>query len=407
MHQHLVGQPLHLGGHTGHVQREIKQQWQRLRAQELQPLGQRIGHAPGATAGQHKAPFAKAGHMRVVGPRRQAHRFNGGDHRPEALACHQGRSGLHHRVAAGGQALVQQRIKAVGVELADGEIGGIGEIHHDHIESVLPLLQPLEGVGVDDVQLGALQRTAVQPRQHGVGREGLGHGRVQLHQGDRFNRGVLENLAHRHAVAAAQHRHPLGRPVRGHGGVHQGFVVAVFVALGKLQVAIEKQPVPGLALGDHDALVGRCSAEHDAVLVELVFGQGGDVVCPHKARQQRAQHQHTGHGMGTQAAQLTAKQPHRPQRYGRVHQAKQQPRANQPQLRHQQQRKRQRHRQRAQVVERQHLRNQVLEHGVALQDAHDQRNLQPHQRAHHEHHAVQQEPERPRHIGIGQKQCGW
>ena len=28
--------------------------------------------------------------------------------------------------------------------------------------------------------------------------------------------------------------------------VHQGFVVAVFVALGKLQVAIEKQPVPAL-----------------------------------------------------------------------------------------------------------------------------------------------------------------
>jgi hypothetical protein len=32
--------------------------------------------------------------------------------------------------------------------------------------------------------------------------------------------------------------------MRGHGRVHQGLVVAVFVALGKLQVAVEEQAVP-------------------------------------------------------------------------------------------------------------------------------------------------------------------
>jgi hypothetical protein len=69
--------------------------------------------------------------------------------------------------------------------------------------------------------------------------------RVQLHQGDTFHTGVLEDLAHRHAVTATEHRHPARRAIGGHGGVHQGLVVAVFVALGKLQVAIEEQLVPG------------------------------------------------------------------------------------------------------------------------------------------------------------------
>ncbi len=110
--------------------------------------------------------------------------------------------------------------------------------------------------------------------------------------------------------------------------------------------------------------------------------------------------------MRAQAPQLPAKQPHGPQRHQRIHQAKQQPRANEAQLRHQQQRKRQRHGQRAQVVEREHLRDQVFQGHVALQDAHDQRNLQAHQRSHHQHHPVQQKPERPRRIRIGQKQRG-
>ena len=345
--------------------------------------------------------------MRVVGRRLQADGFDGLRHRPVAFARDQRGGGLHHRVAAGGQALVQQRVKAVGVELADGEIGGIGKVHHDDIKRVRSFLQPAKCIGVDDLHLGVLQRVAVELRKARVLAEDLRHGRVQLHQRHGFDRGVLEDLAHGHAVAAAQHRHLLGRAVGGHGGVHQGLVVAVLVGLRKLQVAIEVQPVARAPLRDHDALVGRRSAEDDAVLVELVFGHAGDLLGPRQRGQQDAQHHHAGRQVRLQAPQLVPKQPHRPQRHGRIHHAKQQPRADEPQVRHQEQRKRHRHRQRAQVVKREHLRDQVLERHVALQDAHHQGDLQPHQRAHHQHHAVQQKPESAGRVRIGQEQRGW
>ena len=73
------------------------------------------------------------------------------------------------------------------------------------------------------------------------------HLRVQLDQRDRFDARVLEHLTCRHAVAAAQNRHfarcAAAGAEAGHRRVHQGLVVAVFVALGELEVAVQKQPV--------------------------------------------------------------------------------------------------------------------------------------------------------------------
>jgi hypothetical protein len=108
-------------------------------------------------------------------------------------------------------------------------------------------LQPGEGVGVDDLHARVGQRAAVQRRQQRVGAEQAGHVRVQLHQRDLLHTGVAQHLAHGHAVAAAQHQHTPRRAVRGHGGVHQGLVVAVFVAAVELQVAVEEQAHTGRA----------------------------------------------------------------------------------------------------------------------------------------------------------------
>ena len=69
-------------------------------------------------------------------------------------------------------------------------------------------------------------------------------------------RPVLQHLAHRQPVAAAQHQHALRRAVRRHRRVHQGLVVAVLVARVELQVAVQEEPRAGLALGHDDALVG-------------------------------------------------------------------------------------------------------------------------------------------------------
>ncbi len=389
-----------------HVQRKVRQLCQGLRTQKAQPRWQCLGQVPGPMAGDDKAPLAKAGHMHVVGRGAQAHRFDGVGHRPEALARHQRRGGLHHGVAAGRQALVQQGIEAVGVELANGKVGRVGEVHHDHVKSVRVLLQPAEGVGIDDAHTRVAQRAGVELCELRVLAEQRGHGGVQLHQRDRLHRGVFEDFAHRHAVAAPQHGHFVRCAVCGHGGVHQGLVVAVFVALCKLQVAVEEQAVPRAPLGDHNALVRRGGGKHHPVLVELVFRQRRDMACHGHACAQCQRHQHAHHGMLVPAVQFMAEQPQRPQGDAHIHQPEQQPCADQAQLRHQQQRKGQRDRQRAQVVEGEHLRYQILERHVALEDAHDQRNFQPHQRAHRQHHAVEQQPESVGRVGIGQIQRG-
>ena len=91
---------------------------------------------PRPTAGDDEAPLAKAGNMRVVGRGGEADGFNRCRHRPKALSSDQGRGGLNHGIAAGGEAFVQQRVKRVGVKLADGEIGRIGEVDNDDIEGV-------------------------------------------------------------------------------------------------------------------------------------------------------------------------------------------------------------------------------------------------------------------------------
>ena len=181
-------------------------------------------------------------------------------------------------------------------------------------------------------------------------------------------------------------------------------MVAVFVALRKLQVAVEKKPVARLAVRHHDALVGRVRRECDPVLVELVLGQRGDLFRRGKGDAQGDQRQRAGQRVRTEAAQLVPEQPQRPQCDGGVHQAKKQAGADQAQLGNEHQRESDRHRQRAQVVEGEHLRHQILEGDVAPQDAHHQRDLQPHQDAHQCHQSVEQKMKRARQIAIGQEQ---
>ena len=108
VHQHLVGQTLHLGGHTG-MSAGIKQQWQRLRAQELQPSGNASGMRQGTTVASTNPLHQNWAYARgetAPGP-------------PDSMVVTTVRSSgappaarwLHHGVATGGQPLVQQRIK--------------------------------------------------------------------------------------------------------------------------------------------------------------------------------------------------------------------------------------------------------------------------------------------------------
>jgi hypothetical protein len=64
-------------------------------------------------------------------------------------------------------------------------------------------------------------------------------------------------------------------------------------------------------------------------------------------------------------------------------------------VRRQQQGKQHRYRQRADVVEAEHLRHQILERHIALEDAHDQRDFQADEDADQQHQPVEREAEGP------------
>ena len=101
--------------------------------------------------------------------------------------------------------------------------------------------------------------------------------------------------------------------------------------------------------------------------------------------------------------QRRAQQPRRPQRDAGVDQAEEQRRADQPELRHEHQRKQQRRPERAEVVEGQHVRDDVLEVEAVAQDAHQQRDLEPHQHADDDDQHVEHDAEAGR-VGEGDEQ---
>ncbi len=69
------------------------------------------------------------------------------------------------------------------------------------------------------------ERTVVETGEAGVGARQLQHTGVEFHDGHRADRAVVEDLAHREAVAAAEDQHPAVRTAR-HRRMHQRFVIA-------------------------------------------------------------------------------------------------------------------------------------------------------------------------------------
>ena len=216
-----------------------------------------------------------------------------------------------------------------------------------------------------------------------------------------------ENLAHRQPVAAAQHQYVAGPGQGQQAGMHQGLVVAVLVARGELQVAVDVQAQVVVPARDHQALVGRGLGMDHVVAVQALFRPGRHVAGIDEAQRQQAQHHAAAHRALGGLAHFGAEQPGGPQRHAGVQHAEQETGAQQPQLGRQQQRKDQRHGQRAQVVEGQHPADDLAELGLALiEHAHYQRDLHAHHQADDEHAHVERGAERRRQPGEHQEQHG-
>jgi len=132
---------------------------------------------------------------------------------------------------------------------------------------------------------------------------------------------------------------------------------------------------------------------NDLVRIEMRFGQARQLSGSGKTS---GEHPEDGPALQQQAAsgrQLFAEQMYRPQRDRHIQQAEQQAGAHHAKIRRQDQREENGDSQCAEIVEREHLRHQILEGQFALQDAHDERDLQADQHANPEHHQIEHQLE--------------
>lgn len=322
-----------------------------------------LGNLEGVLAGEHEAPHCEAGHGQVVGPRLEASGFNSVVDAPEGLPRHQRRGALDAHGGIGRQPALQQLVEARGVELAQGVGVGIREVHQGDIKGPFGAVlgDPHHGIGVHDLHPGVEQGALIEVAHHRhLGGHG-GHGGIQIHQHHPFHAGVLEDLPHRQTVTASADQDALGAGLQGEGRMHQGFVVAVFIGAGKLEVAVEEELEAAPAPGHHDALIVAVLGVDDFVRKDLFLHRQGEPVCPCQTEAQQGQDDGTPQADQAQGAHLGLEQEGRPQAHTCVEQPEEEAGAHQAELGHEQQGKEQGRGQGADVVEGQYLGYEILE----------------------------------------------
>ena len=134
-------------------------------------------------------------------------------------------------------------------------VGRIGEIDEHQVVDRVIGFQPDKCVAIDYRDAAVVEGAGVELPQQGIGAEQVRHAAVEIDQGDAFDVRVLEHFARGHAVAAAQDEHAPGARQGRKGRVYQRLVIAVFVARGELQVAVEEQANVVAPARDDNALV--------------------------------------------------------------------------------------------------------------------------------------------------------
>ena len=188
--------------------------------------------------GKDVAPFAKGWHVNVIRRGVEVCRFQRCHHRPVGVWREVGRGGLDDEVAIGREVARDKAVHRHGVEFAEGEVGGVGQVNDDDVVLAAVFFQPLRGVGVDDAQFRVVECAIIERGQGGGAGEGARHFRIQIDEGDALNLRIFQHFARREAVAAAEDEDARGRTSHLHRGQYQRFVVARFVARGELQVAV-------------------------------------------------------------------------------------------------------------------------------------------------------------------------
>ncbi len=120
-----------------------------------------------------------------------------------------------------------------------------------------------------------------------------------------------------------------------------------------------------------------CLGVDDGIRVLLVLGPRREVVGHRDAGDHHGEHDEAAHAHADHAlAELRREQPRAPQRDAGIRATHRERRPHEPELGHEHERKHQRRGERADVIERQHARDQILEGDLAFEQPHQDRQLE-------------------------------
>src|SRR5258708_6628730 len=267
-----------VGGHgeRRHVRRKLKKRGEAVHTNETQSGRERFGSSVFVHAGQDEAPFAEGGDVNVVGISLQAGLLQRLRDAPERIAGEHRRGALNHYESLGAEVARNGAVEGGSVELAERIVRGIRKIDDDEIETVGVRIHPRKSIGVNDVHARGEKRFAIEPGEHGVRGKNPGHLGIEVDEGDALDLRILQNFANSEAVATAKNQDAARGRNGGQAGMDERFVIAVFVAGAKLQVAVEKKTEVVLEAREDKVLIAGVEGKDNFVGVDVVFAGGGD-----------------------------------------------------------------------------------------------------------------------------------
>src|SRR5690242_2792893 len=182
--------------------------------------------------------------------------------------------------------------------------------------------------------------------------------------------------------------------------MNEGLMVAVFVARAELKMAVEEEAKIIFEACENQMLVSGISRKNNLIGVNIVFRGCGDVAGFRDAGAQSAQHHQASDAQAVRTRELAGKKKSAPDRDGSINQAKEHGRTNQPQTRHEQNGKQERGAERAEIVKSQNVSDNVAKVVAILNDAHQQRDFQPHEDTHYYDQGIENEFE-----ALGERKC--
>jgi hypothetical protein len=265
------------------------------------------------------------------------------------------------------------------------------------------LAEPAHGVLVHQLDARIGERAAVELGERRVLARETRHLGVDVDQRDVLDRAVEQDLAHREPVSPAEHEHAPRLGPQREGRMHQRLVVAVLVDARELQPAVQVELETGRAARHDDALVGRRLGQDDVVAVERRLAAARDRARGAEQRHERREHQRRARPQPARVRQSRGEDPGAPQADERVDEAEADRARDHADVRHEDQREGEADDQRADVVEAEHLGDQVLELELVLEDPQEQRDLEADQRPDEEDLAVEHGSE-PGAAAVGQRE---